>query len=139
MISLKEFADKLNGRQYNYPQFTKEEIELAKSNDFVIVYGASDDLIEFDGAIYDEGDCFDGGKVYLTPEGVVCDDTDKAVEINVKWCKDKNEDGKIITWTYDIPFRHETFMIYEDDEIYCRGVVFDINDLKEKCGENNHG
>ena len=55
-MTLKEFAQKLNGREYNWPQFTKEDLAIAKENGFIIVSGASDDLMEIDGAINDEGD-----------------------------------------------------------------------------------
>jgi len=64
-MTLKEFAQKLNGREYNWPQFTKEDLAIAKENGFIIVSGASDDLMEIDGAINDEGDCFDGGTLKL--------------------------------------------------------------------------
>ena len=62
------FADKLNGRAYR-DSFDDVKQE-AKENGLVIVYGASDDLMEFDGAIYDEGGCFDGGRVYFDRDGV---------------------------------------------------------------------
>ena len=64
-MELKEFAKMLNGKEYEYPQFTKEELQIAKDNGFVIVSGASDDLVELEGAITDEGDCFDGGRLYV--------------------------------------------------------------------------
>lgn len=57
-MDIKEFAQKLNGIHYGYPQFSDEEIAMAKVNGFVIVSGASDDLMEFEGAIRDEGSCF---------------------------------------------------------------------------------
>ena len=44
--------------------------------------------------------------------------------IKALWCKEDD-----ITWTYKTDIPHETFMIYEDDEAYCRGIVFLINDL----------
>jgi len=51
-MTKKEFAEKLNGRQYAaYPQFLPSEIQTAKENGFVIVYGASDDLMEFAGRL----------------------------------------------------------------------------------------
>lgn len=53
-MELKEFAAMLNGREYSYLQFTKEELQIAKDNGFVIVNGASDDLVELEGAITDE-------------------------------------------------------------------------------------
>ena len=48
----------------------EQQRQEAKENGLVIVYGASDDLMEFDGAIYDEGGCFDGGRVYFDRDGV---------------------------------------------------------------------
>ena len=33
-MTVKEYAEMLNGREYDYPQFTKEEIEIAKQNGF---------------------------------------------------------------------------------------------------------
>lgn len=56
-MELKEFANLIDGRQYDYRMFTKEELQLAKDNRIVIVTGASDDLVELEGAITDEGDC----------------------------------------------------------------------------------
>ena len=53
MITAKELAEKLNGIAYG-DSFDDVKQE-AKESGLVIVYGASDDLMEFDGAIYDEG------------------------------------------------------------------------------------
>jgi len=64
-MELKEFANLIDGRQYDYRMFTKEELQLAKDNRIVIVTGASDDLVELEGAITDEGDCWEGGKYML--------------------------------------------------------------------------
>lgn len=131
-MEIKEFLQMINEKQYGYPQFTKEELRIAKDNGFVIVCGASDDLMEFYGAITDEGDCFDGGAVWLNKDRVVdapATTGDRCIE--ALWCdgeaKDKN--GEIITWTYKTDIPHETFMVYEDNEPYCRGIVFSINDL----------
>lgn len=131
-MNIKEYAEMLNGREYGYPQFTKEEIQIAKENGFVIVYGASDDLMEFDGAIYEEAGCFDGGKVYFNKIGAVFDEEfENSKCIEALWCDDeiKDENGGLITWTYKTDIPHETFMIYEDGESYCRGIVFSIDDV----------
>jgi hypothetical protein len=132
-MDIKEFAQTLDNRQYAYPQFTKEELQTAKDNGFVIVCGASDDLMEFYGALEDEGDCFDGGTVWFDKERVLDGPAatgDKSIE--ALWCdknsKDKN--GNVITWTYKTDIPHETFMIYEDEEPYCRGIVFKLEDIK---------
>ena len=39
-MELKEFANLIDGRQYDYRMFTKEELQLAKDNRIVIVTGA---------------------------------------------------------------------------------------------------
>lgn len=135
-MDIKEFAKSISGKEYGYPQFTKEEIETAKENGFVIVYGASDDLMEFEGAIRDEGGCFDGGRVYFNKTEVCQDESDRSAfdnysnSINAVWDGDADENGKLITWTYETSIPHETFMICEGGEPYCRGIVFNISDLK---------
>ena len=131
-MDIKEFAEMLDGREYGHPQFTNAEIQLAKKNGFVIVYGASDDLMEFDGAIYAEADCFDGGKVYFNKTGAVFnEDFENSKCIETLWCDDdiKDENGGLITWTYKTDIPHETFMIYDDGESYCRGIVFSIENV----------
>lgn len=138
LIDIKTFAASLDGRQYGCPQFNDEEIQTAKENDFVIVCGASDDLVEMYGAIDDEGDCYDGGTIYVNMEVdttgrlitriVDLSDFSKGFMFKAKWCEEANQD-KIIPWTYDMPVKHETFMIYEDSDPYCRGFVFDLKDI----------
>ncbi len=131
-MNIKEFAKSISGKEYGYPQFTKEEIETAKQNGFVIVCGASDDLMEFEGAIQDEGGCFDGGDVYFN-KNEVCQDSEKESDypnrITALWCEDE-DNGKPICWSYRTDILHETFMIYEGGEPYCRGIIFSIEDLK---------
>ena len=130
-MDIKEFAKSINGKEYGYPQFTKEEIEIAKQNRFVIVYGCYDDLMEFEGAINDEIDCYEGGTAWVKGTRVsdapitVWDKTIKSI-----WCSgEKNTDGQKIAWTYETEIPHETFMIYEGGEPYCRGIVFSISDV----------
>lgn len=131
-MDIREFAQMLDGRQYAYPQFTKEELQIAKDNGFVIVCGASDDLMEFAGAIEDEGSCFDGGDVWFNQERVTDGPISTAERcIEALWC-DKNaldEDGQIITWTYKTDIPHETFMIYKYEEPYCQAIVFRLEDV----------
>lgn len=131
-MGIKEFAKMIDGKQYGYPQFTKEELQIAEDNGFVIVCGASDDLMEFYGTITDEGDCYDGGEVWFNKDRVVdapATTGDRCIE--ALWCDadSRDEHGNCITWTYRTEIPHETFMIYEDGETYCRGIVFSINDL----------
>jgi len=50
-----EFAEMLNGREYGN-ELTRNEEAMAKEYGLVVAYGASDDLMEFGGAICDELD-----------------------------------------------------------------------------------
>lgn len=133
-MTLKEFAQMLDGREYGFPQFTPEEIQTAKENGFVIVHGASDDLMEFEGAIRDEGGCFEGGEVYFNKTGVIFSEDDEqpkdCSQITAFWCKGKDEDGTPATWSYQTDIPHETFKIWEDGELYCIGIVFSVVDVK---------
>lgn len=71
-INIKEFADTLDGKEYSGYYFLSDyEKAIAKENGFVVVTGASDDLIEFEGAIEDEGSCYEGGETYC--KGIVFD------------------------------------------------------------------
>lgn len=55
-MEARELAEKLNGRTYG--DSFDDVLEEAKQSGLVIVTGASDDLMEFNGAIYDEGRLF---------------------------------------------------------------------------------
>lgn len=134
-MNIKEFAKMLDGRQYRSEMIEVEEIK-AKQLGYVIVFGASDDLMEFRGAIYDEVGCFGGGTAYLNKDGLLeeCECQCKyyrqrlkdAYEITAHWC---HEDADGFTWSYETEFQHETFRIFEGDDKYCLGIVFDINEL----------
>lgn len=135
MDKLKQFAKALTECK-GFRNLPLSLIEQAKQNDIVIIYGASDDLMEFDGAIYDEVGCYDGGTAYLNYEdGVILDNCDcvecnkkklKAKTIDAIWCAKDSE----WTWTYKTDIPHETFEMLDDDEKYCLGIVFYRKDLK---------
>ncbi|MCK5603661.1 hypothetical protein KAR91_17375 [Candidatus Pacearchaeota archaeon] len=137
-MNKKELTGKLNNIQYPV-RIDPDIIEQAKSNGLVIVYGASDDLMEFDGAIYEEVGCYDGGMVLIDQEGLLpnredIDDDDvlqdyfqrkpNAKTIEALWCK---EDG--YSWTYRTDIPHATFEVVEDGETYCRGIVFLLSEI----------
>lgn len=135
-MNAKELAEKLNGCEIGN-ETTKEIESIAKENDLVIVFGASDDLMEFGGAIDEELGACDETKVKLNADGLLlteCDNDDcpyfarlvaeSTLFIEALWC---NED---IDWTYKTNIQHETFDIMEDGEIYCRGIVFSLKDLE---------
>ena len=130
-----ELATLLNNREYRH-EVPDDMGRIAAENGLVIVFGASDDLCEFRGAINDEFGAWEGATVPLNKDGIVtneCDDDrcpyyakkkEKAAKINAKWC-----DGDI-AWTYKTDIPNATFDIYEDGEIFCRGIVFSLNDVR---------
>lgn len=121
-MTLQECAAMLDGREYAYDFISKAELKEMKENGIVVVYGASDDLMEFDGAIVDEAGVFDGGTVFFDENGVVQDiTTDRCIE--AIWCDDESD----ATWSYKTDIEHETFDIMEDGEVYCRGIVFFVD------------
>lgn len=143
-MTKEQLAELLNGRQYRN-EITKELCQLAKENGLVVVYGASDDLMEFEGAIYDELSAWDGTTAYLVKkkggwEPVpqedyesylqvlddygIADQTEKH-EIHAEWSPEDPECSWLITT--EIP--NATFDILEDGELYCRGIVFSLGDI----------
>ena len=138
-MDAKELAAKLNGREY-WHEITDEEVRQAKEAGLVVVFGASDDLIEFRGAIRDEGDCYDGGTVLIDTKGVLpsWDEASESEESAQEYFERKAKARTITalwakvpgyTWTYKTDIPHETFEIVEDGEPYCRGIVFNIGDI----------
>lgn len=126
----------LDGREYGN-EITEADVAYAKANGLVVVYGASEDLMEFDGAIRDEASCWEGDVIPMTAAGPFvseCEDDGcpyaereraKCKTIEAVWCA---PDGP--TWTYKTDIPHATFNIMEDGEVYCRGIVFRMEDLK---------
>lgn len=125
MDKLKYVAKRLNMLPYR-SEAKKEIVEFAKENGIVIVYGASDDLMELDGAIYDEFGCYEGGVCCLDSEGNILEEmTNNCRTIEAVWCGE----GEKFTWTYKTDIPHETYEIYDDTEPYCKGIVFYKKDL----------
>lgn len=117
----------------------------AKASGLVIVYGAGDDLIVFDGAIDDEYGAGDRTEIRLDRKGVIPDydqiskrDRDPDVKDNLRDYFQRECGGGIVTavwaaepysWTYETTIPHETFEIVEDGQPYCRGIVFALSDV----------
>ena len=135
MEQLKEFAKRVEESDFHnkpYRSFPYELSDEAKEKGIVIVYGASDDLMEFEGAIYDEFGCYEGGVCYLNNAGEIeYEDVmfDVCKSIEAIWSDDEDE----WCWTYKTKIPHATFEIIEDDGTkYCIGLVFYKKDLERK-------
>lgn len=139
-MNAKELAEKLNGSEYPLRLDMKLRAEIRAAG-LVVVFGASDDLIEIDGAIYDEGSCYEGGEFKIDSQGILPstesidhdeDELEKyfirkktAKKIKAIWDKDG------YSWTYETDIPHETFDIVEDGEKYCRAMVINGKEFSQ--------
>jgi hypothetical protein len=138
-MDMHELAKRLDGRQYRN-EMTLAEEDAAKADGLVVMFGASDDLIELRGAIHDEVGACDGGEVWLDEKGELVPEIEDSEEIEVlkkygvfdvvKAKRDASNKiegvwgGGDYSWTFKTDIPHATFEIKEDEEKYCLGIVF---------------
>lgn len=144
-MTKEQFAQLLNGRTYGN-EITSEEEDLAKENGLLICFGASDDLLEMRGIIYEEYGTYEGGTTLLVRKKTglsaidlgkynelmeILKDNDfeldiKRIPIKSEWCP---SDLKC-SWRITTTIPHATFDIMEDDGLYCRGIIIHISDIE---------
>ena len=138
MKTKEQFAAMLNGREYG-SEITPAEEREAKKSGLVVVLGYSDDNVEMRGCINDEFGAYDGTTLKLA--GGVC--LESHDECGCKYCGYEAiaKNGKVIeaiwdgpgaaaTWTFKTDIPHATFMVTEDGELFCQGIVFDFSEIK---------
>ena len=142
----KELADALNGVEYSTVALLHGDLlmQRAKEAGLVIAYGYSDDLLEFDGAIYDEAGAPDT-VVLIDTEGLLPsfeaareDEEDcrryferklNAREIEAIWRHRPSGEMDDPPWILKTDIPHESFMIVEEGEPFSRGIVFSLSSL----------
>lgn len=127
----------LHGRKYGSEITPAEEAE-AKAAGLLVVFGASDDLTEFRGAIHDEAGAYAGAEHVIVrgPEGhwelfgepeCNCRHARAAAEqakrtgLKLKAVWNNGVPWTIVPWTITTTF--DRFEIMEDGKVYCRGLV----------------
>ena len=140
MLTKEDVVKELNGTKYPlYP--TEEQKQSWKDAGLVVVYGASDDLCELAGAIYDEQGA--PGEVLLNRNGTIfeypldcdsCEDcrfVQKEKENTVKLLSAWDKEGYSFIFHINVPYA--TFDIIDEDDgsKYCRGIVFSLDDLRK--------
>lgn len=128
-----EAAAKLNGGTYG-DEGSDELFEQMKAAGLVAVFGGSDDLMEFRGAIDDEIGASGGGEAFVDANGLVkneCDEEDdcpnwkpRGKKIEAIW----NPGDPPVSWMYKTDIPHQTFDIMDEGEPFCRGIVFKLAD-----------
>jgi hypothetical protein len=140
-MSTNEIAAKLNNAEYPL-RIDKELVAAAKAAGIVIVYGASDDLMELEGAINDEVGACNGGTAIIDQKGVLpdweqlMDDSPTKDEVREYFEREKQSaaieaiwDSEGYSFTYKTSIPHVTFDVVEDGEKYCRGIVLSLSDI----------
>ena len=140
MNKLEELVSKLhNAEDRDIDSLNK----FAKENNFVFIFGYSDDCVEFRGSIYDEGYCYGGGNLPFTKKGLVNDTGE--LEDALKVLTDNGYDVSSIhaqtntvkavrdtkgVWRFETDIPHKTFNVMEDGELSSVGIAFRMEDLK---------
>ena len=128
-MNKEELCDKLNKLNLQYPAgIPKDIIADAADSNLVVVYGASDDLMEFEGAINDEVGCCSGGVAHIINGALAfseCSDGEEcpyfkkkkleARKIDAIWDRDE------VAWQYETSIPHSDFSVWKDGVEYCRG------------------
>jgi hypothetical protein len=135
----RQIAYNLNGVEYR--QEDNRIPKDAKDLGIVVVYGASDDLMEFRGFINEEVPVYEGTVVPVNSDGLVYNSRfDCGCEFAAAAKKEILASSKPIEaiwgegsycWQYHTEIPHACFdVMMKDGEKYCRGIVFDIAALK---------
>ncbi len=141
MLTKEEAAARLDGNEYAKEGSQALWAEM-KAAGLVAVFGASDDLMEFRGAVHDEIGAYDGGTARFTREGLLSLDNKcahhrcpyhlaevakaKKIATSVKALWDP---GDGLSWRMETKIPHASFKIMEDGETFCIGLVFALADV----------
>ena len=129
-LTILEAAQALDNSEYR-EEGSRELFQRMKASRLVAVFGASDDLAELRGAIDDETGT---SKFYLDRSGLLTSKCSEGEDCpyfkdslwNAAWIKPVW--GEF--WTYETSIPHETFIVNEEGEPYCRGIVFSLDELE---------
>lgn len=142
-----ELAAQLDKIQY--PVIIDNKLLVAaEAADLVVMYGASDDLMELQGAINDEAGMYNGGTIIIDRKGVLpnseslMDDSPTKAQVREYFEREKESttikavwDSEGYSFIYKTRIPHATFEVMEDEEKYCRGIVFSLSDISQAVAQ----
>ena len=144
-MTLKEFAYNLNGR-FVFNELTTQDIQIAKENDFLIVYSHLDNYVEVDGIYKNTFRVWDNTSLYYRPITKTVHKIEHYGGSDIKIDCLYGDLDKGIRRLFRTSVPHETFMTYEPiksiifndnalelfdrdstskGDIYCQGIVID--------------
>ncbi|MBQ8806584.1 MAG: hypothetical protein IJZ68_09100 [Bacteroidaceae bacterium] len=129
-MNIKEFAENLGTRP------TGDEVPYhmvceAQHQRYLVIFGASDDLVEICGHHHYEFDAFRPTTLYVTRNRVYSSDEihpTTAKPIHVEYSTPTATNPALWKLTTEIP--HATYNIMDGDELFCKGLVIDLNNLE---------
>lgn len=149
-MTKEQLAELINGNEYR-DEMTKEQEQAAKQNNLLVLFGASDDLLEMRGAIHDEVGAYDGGEYVLVLAGELYADAEeentyhKAIGhevipmsdeydnddnprlIRAEWCP---EDYPELSWRIFSNTPCALFTIKYNGNPCSEGIVIDLDEVK---------
>lgn len=124
---VKEVAESLKDCACGCEDSDPSVLSFAEENNIVIVFGYADDCAELCGAVREEIPCYNGGSFWINRHGLISDTWKSGShEVKAIWCGPSGA-----SWEYETEIPHETFNVYDDDELYCIGIVFCLDDLPD--------
>lgn len=136
-------SQKITGRQLG-EELTKEEDLAAAHAGLLVVYGYSDDNLEFRGIYYDEIPCYieennDSETFYFVLDGEtleqiqqpdLTDQSMRYLEVTATWCPQDIGASWLITCNVKSHFFDVMEVDVDTHDIFCRGIVVDVEDIK---------
>lgn len=124
---LERWAAELNNR--NERNVVPAALEAVKG--LVVVYAASDDLVEIEGAMTQEIGAFNGVKLTASKTQGFFETAADESDIEFRWCDDSSADS-VCPWSVICNLPHRKFDILDDEGYVCSvGVVLHIDDIPE--------
>lgn len=124
---LERWAAELNNR--NERNVVPAALEAVKG--LVVVYAASDDLVEIEGAMTQEIGAFNGVKLTASKTQGFFETAADESDIEFRWCDDNSGDS-VCPWSVICNLPHRKFDIFDDEGYVCSvGVVLHIDDIPE--------
>ncbi|TGE29774.1 hypothetical protein [Hymenobacter metallicola] len=145
-MTKEQLAASLDGCQYR-DEVNKEWAKIAEEAGLIVVFGASDDLMEVRGAVDDELNAWDGVEAVFYKHNTGF----SVIENNSETIREIEDDfhlykalgamldrhnlvritpAKDCQWDVITTLPHAKFDVKEEEDLYCRAVVIDIKDLK---------
>lgn len=127
-----EAAAQLDGREYGSELPDGFRVLLRKDR-LIAVFGYSDDVVIVEGV--DDDEC--GSETYFTSDGLLkseCEDDDcpyfAREKARAQLVTALFDSGNGFSWQFETEIPHAKFVIKEDNENFCEGIVFALADVK---------